>query len=193
MKLFAVAGTVVLAALALPVAAIGIGLAATSSTTPSTGATTITVDGYALPVPRDGLTPARLNRPHHDYPAVDVGVPQGTPLYAITTGTITIAHPSRNRCGGTVILTTPTQRWTYCHLSTIAVRNGQTVTAGTLLGTSGGTPGTPGAGRSTGPHLHLSLHINGRLHCPQPILTAIWNQDPVTTAPPTRGCVSGTF
>lgn len=189
MKLFLAFGIVLCTAIAVPVAIIGVGLAATS--TPTDNAPT--TDGWALPVPAEHLSLAKLNRPHHTYPALDISVPPGTPLYAITTGTITLAHPNRNRCGGTIILTTGNQRWTYCHLTTITVRNGQHVTAGTPLGTTGGQPGTPGAGRSTGPHLHLSLHINGTLHCPQPTLTAVWNQQPTATAPLRRDCVRGTL
>jgi murein DD-endopeptidase MepM/ murein hydrolase activator NlpD len=45
----------------------------------------------------------------------------------------------------------------YGHLSGSLVGKGQTVTTGQLIGYSGGTPGTSGAGYSTGPHLHLGL------------------------------------
>ena len=47
---------------------------------------------------------------------------------------------------------------TYGHFSSISVSRGQRVTAGQLVGYSGGMPGTSGAGYSTGPHLHVSVY-----------------------------------
>jgi murein DD-endopeptidase MepM/ murein hydrolase activator NlpD len=45
----------------------------------------------------------------------------------------------------------------YAHLSGINVSRGQTVASGDIIGYSGGQPGMPGSGYSTGPHLHLGL------------------------------------
>ncbi len=45
----------------------------------------------------------------------------------------------------------------YGHLSAALVEKGQAVTAGQVVGYSGGTPHTDGAGYSTGPHLHVGL------------------------------------
>ncbi len=45
----------------------------------------------------------------------------------------------------------------YGHLSTFSVEPGQYVRAGDELGKSGGMPGKPGAGNSTGPHLHFQV------------------------------------
>ena len=50
----------------------------------------------------------------------------------------------------------------YGHLTSFAVQSGDTVRAGDVIGTSGGRPGTPGAGYlSTGPHLHFEVISNG--------------------------------
>lgn len=59
------------------------------------------------------------------------------------------------------------------HLSHIEISNGQRVTAGQPIGLTGGIPGTPGAGWSTGAHLHWELRrgndwIDPRTLNPQP-------------------------
>jgi len=45
------------------------------------------------------------------------------------------------------------------HLSQVDVTYGQHLIAGQSVGLSGGTPGTPGAGHSTGPHVHVTTRL----------------------------------
>ena len=45
----------------------------------------------------------------------------------------------------------------YAHLYQIDVQVGETITKGQTIGKVGGVPGTPGAGTSTGAHLHLEI------------------------------------
>ena len=52
----------------------------------------------------------------------------------------------------------------YAHLSRIDVKAGQSIEAGETLGGLGST------GRSTGPHLHFEVRINGRAVNPRPFL-----------------------
>ncbi|MEZ5230266.1 MAG: M23 family metallopeptidase [Acidimicrobiales bacterium] len=90
----------------------------------------------------------------------------------------------------TVIITgTDGATYTYCHLSAVAVAAGDDVTAGQAIGLSGGQPGAPGAGNTTGPHLHLGIRVYGQSVCPQPLLLAILRGTPIPpTAAPTSGC-----
>lgn len=157
------------------------------------------IAGYALPVNPQLVDNQQLVSPHHDYPAWDLGLPVGTPLFAMTAGTITNAAPAGvyptdpNRCGTTVNLAgVDGAVYTYCHISQLAVRAGQVVGAGTLVGLSGGQPGTLGAGNTTGPHLHLGIRVDGAAVCPQPLLLAIARQTPINPAvAPAAGCVQG--
>jgi murein DD-endopeptidase MepM/ murein hydrolase activator NlpD len=55
----------------------------------------------------------------------------------------------------------------YAHLSTMFVRPGERVERGQTIGQIGTT------GRTTGPHLHYELLVNGQLADPLPLLTAI--------------------
>lgn len=50
----------------------------------------------------------------------------------------------------------------YGHVSAFSVRPGQHVRAGDRLGKSGGMPGLPGGGSSTGPHVHFGVYIKGK-------------------------------
>ena len=49
----------------------------------------------------------------------------------------------------------------YGHVTKFLVAEGDTVQAGDVIALSGGRPGSPGAGFSTGPHLHFELYVNG--------------------------------
>lgn len=162
-------------------------------------AVAVPVAGYALPLP--GITEALATRPHHTYPAWDAGVDVGTPTFAMVDGTVAVALSGQGvydggntgRCGNTVIIDgIDSVRYTYCHLSAVSVAPGQTVTAGQQLGLTGGQPGAPGAGNTTGPHLHLSLRGQGRQLCPQPVLLSILRQTPINPhASPSTGCITG--
>ncbi len=158
----------------------------------------IPVAGYAPPI--NGLTAAQATRPHHDYPAIDIGLSPGTPTFAMVEGTVAVAlksnevfNGSTGRCGSTVAIEgVDGVRYTYCHLTVVNVETGQSVVAGQQIGLTGGQPGTPGAGNTTGPHLHLSMKGGGRTLCPQPVILAILLGTPINPlAAPSSGCISG--
>jgi len=83
--------------------------------------------------------------------------PIGTPVYAAASGRVVIT--SGGWSGGygnqTVIDHGGGRATRYAHLSSIAVSVGQTVGRGEVIGYSGNT------GRSSGPHLHFELIIDG--------------------------------
>ncbi len=156
------------------------------------------VAGYAYPGPPAHATIAAATRRHHDYPAVDLAMPEGTPAFAMVDGLVSAANGSSGiyvpggagRCGNTIVITgIDGAVYTYCHLSAVAVRADDQVQAGQAIGLSGGRPGAPGAGNTTGPHLHLSIRAYGQSVCPQPVLLGILRGTPVPpTAAPSTGC-----
>ena len=86
--------------------------------------------------------------------AIDIAAPRGTPLVAITDGTITRRH--WNRLGGkTLYLTSADGRtdYYYAHLDEYAagIEVGTVVRRGEVIGTVGST------GNARGPHLHLQI------------------------------------
>lgn len=142
---------------------------------------------YALPLERRWYDehPEWFTRTHHDYPAIDVPVPTGTPLYAITNGVV-ISTPTSGRCGiGVIINGDDGAQYTYCHGNpgTHAVTTGDRVTVGQYLMESAST------GNSTGPHLHLAIKVDGTARCPQQLLVGIFEGAvPAPAALPTSGC-----
>lgn len=86
---------------------------------------------------------------------VDWAVPRGTAVYASSGGTVYKAGWGSGY-GYVVYIKHPDGRETrYAHLNKVLVSAGQTVKQGQKIALSGNT------GRSTGPHLHFELRING--------------------------------
>lgn len=109
------------------------------------------------PFPTSTVTewPASPGRPHHT--GTDFGVPQGSELRATVDGTIT--RHNNDGLGAYVldIMSDDGLLVRNGHLSRMDVHTGQRVQAGQVIGLTGGIPGTPGAGMSTGAHLHWEL------------------------------------
>ena len=122
--------------------------------------------------------------------------------YAIRGGTVTtVQYWSHNwwdegcgtnptgchTCGiGDTIIDSDGNHWAYCHGTAVHGTEGQVVTPGTQILTSGNT------GRSGAPHVHLEISTpDGLQHCPQPMLAALVHpgQSVVGMAQlPTAGC-----
>ncbi|MBA1336528.1 MAG: hypothetical protein HPY66_2963 [Firmicutes bacterium] len=93
---------------------------------------------------------------------LDLGAPKGTPIRVALDGTVLFArykttgygyHLAIDHGGGFVTL--------YGHCSKIFVTEGQKVKAGDIIAEVGST------GRSTGPHLHFEVRINGEMKNPR--------------------------
>jgi murein DD-endopeptidase MepM/ murein hydrolase activator NlpD len=111
-------------------------------------------DGYVFPV-GGGPSIVSAGHWHHDYPAVDIAAPEGSPVYALAAATVMRAwHYPDPRCGiGMTVRTADGREWTYCHLAELNsfVHPGIALAAGQPVGLVGST------GHATGPHLHLQL------------------------------------
>ena len=87
---------------------------------------------------------------------LDFTAPQGTPIYATGNGVITEANFAATGFGNHVIINHGYGYETlYGHMVRIKVREGQKIKRGELIGWVGST------GKSTGPHCHYEVHVNG--------------------------------
>lgn len=112
--------------------------------------------GRAMLTSRFGMRAHPMLGVRRAHAGIDLAAPTGTPVFATGAGRVTAA----NWQGGYGLLVSVNHgaglQTRYAHLSGIAVRSGQNVKAGDLIGTVGST------GRSTGPHLHYELRRNGQ-------------------------------
>lgn len=93
---------------------------------------------------------------------IDLPTHMGTPVRAAAEGYVARAYDS----GGPgysylLILHGDNLSTVYGHLSSVGVADGDFVARGQLIGSTGGAPGSRGAGLSTGPHLHLEVRKDG--------------------------------
>lgn len=87
---------------------------------------------------------------------IDWATPIGTPVYASNAGTVVQAGWSSGYGYAVYINHADGRQTRYGHLSKVLVSAGQTVSQGQKIALSGNT------GRSTGPHLHFEIRINGQ-------------------------------
>ena len=138
-------------------------------TTPSSGfstsRSTITkkVDlGITFVRPTKGIVTSRFGaRWGSVHTGTDIGVATGTPIYAAASGTV-IFSGWKGTLGKFIVVNHGNGIQTYyAHCSALLVSKGDTVTAGQLIAKVGNT------GRSTGPHLHFEIRLNGSALNPQ--------------------------
>ncbi len=133
---------------------------------------------FSWPVPSH-----KINAYFHDkdYPFIkvfqhsglDMKASYGTSVRAAASGYVAVAKRcSSASCYSYVLLVhNGTLSTVYGHLSQILVSPDQFVNRGDVIGVSGGTPGTVGAGPFvTGAHLHFEVRVNGIPVDPMPYL-----------------------
>ncbi len=124
---------------------------------------------FTWPVPKNEIT-AYFHDP--DYPfryvsehaGIDIRAGQGTPVAAPAPGYILKVRDSQTwrDYSYVVIAHAGGVSTVYIHLSRVYVKPDTYVSRGQIIGLSGGTPRTRGAGLfTTGPHLHFEVRSNG--------------------------------
>ena len=87
---------------------------------------------------------------------VDFGVPMGTPIKAAASGKVTFVGWHGGHGNYVMLAHSKTLSTAYAHMSKFAVKPGQQVVQGQVIGFVGST------GLSTGPHLHYETWLNGK-------------------------------
>lgn len=117
-------------------------------------------DGFSLPLESVLTSPYGAFRILNDglrtrHTGWDQRAPNATPVHAMASGRVVFAGPLEIR-GGVVVIDHGVGVYTlYAHLSGIHVTEAEAVDAGQIIGLSGNS------GRSSGPHLHWELIIDG--------------------------------
>ncbi|WP_338446905.1 M23 family metallopeptidase [Pelagerythrobacter marensis] len=139
-----------------------------------TGAQPVATTGISVPS-RMPLEDSRLtsnygmrNHPvlggRRAHSGVDLAAPTGTPVYATADGIVGRANWFSSYGLFIQIEHGANLQTRYAHLSKLAVADGQRVRKGDLIGYVGST------GRSTGPHLHYEVRVNGKAVNPMPYM-----------------------
>lgn len=116
--------------------------------------------------PRKGVS-ARFHDPTYPYrnlfehPGMDLPTPVGTPIAAAAGGYVAWTRTGKQYGNYIMLVHTGGIATVYAHLTRFAVKPDTYVGRGETIGYSGGKPGDPGAGLSTGPHLHFEVRQNG--------------------------------
>ena len=108
----------------------------------------------------------------HFHTGIDIVGPENTPVHAAADGVVLLANPSQDGqghytgYGNYVVIAHPDGFVTlYGHLNAFAVKAGDVVHQGQIIGQEGST------GMSTGPHVHFEIRHNGDWVDPMPYLT----------------------
>jgi murein DD-endopeptidase MepM/ murein hydrolase activator NlpD len=143
------------------------------------------VTAYSSPIPQRGVSvPSRMplegaaltsgfgmrNHPvlggRRQHAGIDLAAPTGTPVYATADGVISRADWYSSYGLYISVEHGASMQTRYAHLSRLAVAAGDNVKKGDLIGYVGST------GRSTGPHLHYEVRVDGLAVNPIPYMVA---------------------
>jgi len=100
----------------------------------------------------------------HMHTGVDFSVERRTPIVATADGVVVNAGPKGAYGNAVMILHGNGLETLYGHLDKITVRLGEKICRGETLGFAGST------GRSTGPHLHYEVRVDGEPRDPRPYI-----------------------
>lgn len=109
----------------------------------------------------------KLNQSYWTFhPGLDIHGKKGDPIFSIMSGHVQAIQTSRFGYGNAILIDHGSGLTSlYGHLSKIEVKEGDEVTLKTEIGLMGST------GHSTGPHLHLEVHQDGRPFNPLTLLS----------------------
>lgn len=116
--------------------------------------------------PSRGIT-AKFHDPTYPFrnlfqhPGVDVRASVGTLIHAAAGGYVAWNKKGRLYGNYTMIVHPGNIATVYAHQSKFLATPDTYIERGDPIGLSGGMPGQPGAGLSTGPHLHFEVRLNG--------------------------------
>lgn len=122
---------------------------------------------FGWPVPPNKLT-AKFHDPTYpkrwgQHNAIDIRAKQYTEIVAPANAYVFQTKDNGNGYSYIVLAHKNNLVTVYGHVSEIMVTAGTTVRKGDVIGLSGGTPGTKGAGlQTTGPHLHFEVYYKGQ-------------------------------
>lgn len=96
-----------------------------------------------------------------EHPGTDVRAAVGTSIKSAAGGYVAWNKKGRMYGNYTMVVHPGNMATVYAHLSKFTAKPDSYIERGDEVGLSGGRPGDPGAGLSTGPHLHFEVRKNG--------------------------------
>ena len=96
-----------------------------------------------------------------EHPGIDLRASVGTPIHAAAGGYVAWNKVGKMYGNYVMIIHPGNLATVYGHLSKFAAKPNTYVERGDIIGYTGGMPGMPGAGLSTGPHLHFEVRQDG--------------------------------